>query len=57
MAGRTMPKRMWPVYAEAINTVIGARVSDREATSLSALLDQLLDRTTECTPAGGQVRM
>jgi DNA-binding MarR family transcriptional regulator len=44
-AGRTMRKRMWPVYAEAISTVIGARISDREATSLSSLLDQLVDRT------------
>jgi DNA-binding MarR family transcriptional regulator len=43
-AGRATRKRMWPVYAKAISTVIGARISDREATSLSALLDQLLDR-------------
>ena len=42
--GRAMRKRMWPVYAEAINKVIGARVSDREAMNLSALLDQLIDR-------------
>lgn len=43
--GRLMRKRMWPVYAEAISTVIGARVSDRDAASLGTLLDQLLDRT------------
>jgi len=43
-AGRTMRKRMWPVYAEAISAAIGARISDGEAESLSALLDRLLER-------------
>lgn len=43
-AGRIMRKRMWPVYAEAIGTAIGARISDDEAESLSALLDVLLER-------------
>lgn len=44
-AGHAMRRRMWPVYAEAISTVIGTRVSDCEATNLSALLDRLLART------------
>ena len=42
-AGRAMRKRMWPVYAAALNTVIGRRVSDQEATRLGHLLDRLLD--------------
>lgn len=41
-AGRDLRKRMWPVYAEAINRAVGARVSEREASSLSALLAKLL---------------
>jgi DNA-binding MarR family transcriptional regulator len=42
-AGKAMRKRMWPVYATALNTVIGQRVSDRDATTLGDLLDRLLD--------------
>ena len=42
-AGRAMRRRMWPVYAAALNTVIGRRVSDREATRLGGLLDRLID--------------
>src|SRR3990170_810466 len=38
-AGRAMRRRMWPVYAAALNTVIGRRISDREAASLGGLLD------------------
>jgi DNA-binding MarR family transcriptional regulator len=45
-AGKAMRKRMWPVYAAALNTVIGQRVSDREATALGGLLDRLLDPGT-----------
>ena len=41
-AGRAMRKRMWPVYAAALNAVIGRRISDREATSLGGLLDRLI---------------
>jgi DNA-binding MarR family transcriptional regulator len=42
-AGKAMRKRMWPVYAAALNAVIGQRVSDREAATLGGLLDRLLD--------------
>jgi DNA-binding MarR family transcriptional regulator len=44
-AGKEMRKRMWPVYAEAIHHAVGARVSEREASRLSALLARLLGRT------------
>jgi DNA-binding MarR family transcriptional regulator len=42
-AGRDLRRRMWPVYAAAIDRVIGSRISDREAAGLSALLAKLLD--------------
>jgi DNA-binding MarR family transcriptional regulator len=41
-AGRDLRKRMWPSYAAAIQSVIGSHVSEREASSLSALLAKLL---------------
>ena len=41
-AGRDLRKRMWPSYAAAIQSAIGAHVSEREASSLSALLAKLL---------------
>lgn len=40
--GRDLRKRMWPVYAEAINRAVGARLSERDASSLSALLGRLV---------------
>jgi DNA-binding MarR family transcriptional regulator len=44
-AGKDMRKRMWPVYAEAINRAVGARVTEREASTLSTLLARLLGGT------------
>jgi len=43
-SGREMRRRMWPVYARAIREAVGQRVSEREATSLAALLTKLIDR-------------
>ena len=40
-AGREMRKRMWPVYARAINEAVGRRVSDEEAATLASLLRKL----------------
>src|SRR4051812_30183828 len=42
-SGREMRRRMWPVYAKAINDAVGQRVSEREAASLAALLRKLID--------------
>lgn len=42
-AGKEMRKRMWPVYAAAINGAVGERISEREASGLTALLAKLLD--------------
>jgi DNA-binding MarR family transcriptional regulator len=42
--GREMRKRMWPVYARAIDEAVGRRLPEREAASLAALLRKLVDR-------------
>ena len=42
-SGRTLRRRMWPVYARALDMVIGDRLGATEARSLAALLDKLLD--------------
>jgi DNA-binding MarR family transcriptional regulator len=46
-SGRELRSRMWPVYAAAIGTSVGACLSDEEAASLDKLLSKLLvPRTT-----------
>ncbi|MDJ0895266.1 MAG: MarR family transcriptional regulator [Alphaproteobacteria bacterium] len=40
-SGRTLAKRMWPVYAAAIQRLVGERLSDAEADRLFALLGKL----------------
>ena len=40
--GRTLRKRMWPVYAASINGTIGAALSDREAIQLGFVLDKVI---------------
>lgn len=46
-SGKALRRRMWPVYARALNAAIGDRLGAAEAKTLAALLDKLLD-----TPAG-----
>lgn len=41
--GRDLRRRMWPVYAEAIERYVGAKLTDEEAQNLSALLGQIAD--------------
>jgi len=41
--GRVLRRRMWPVYAESINEIVSSKVSDRDAASLSGLLDRLIE--------------
>jgi DNA-binding MarR family transcriptional regulator len=41
--GRDLQRRMWPVYAEAIERYVGAKLTDAEAERLSDLLGQLSD--------------
>jgi DNA-binding MarR family transcriptional regulator len=41
--GRALRKRMWPIYAEMIGTVVSSKVSDRDATTLSGYLDRLIE--------------
>ena len=40
-AGRAIRRRMWPVYADAIATAVGSRLSESEATVLGDLLGRL----------------
>ncbi len=46
-SGKALRRRMWPVYARALNAAIGDRLAAAEAKALAALLDKLLD-----APAG-----
>jgi DNA-binding MarR family transcriptional regulator len=43
-SGRDLRKRMWPVYARAISSAIGERLSEREAAHLENLLMRLADK-------------
>ena len=40
--GRTLRKRMWPVYAKSISGTIGAAITDREAINLGFVLDKII---------------
>ena len=42
-AGRAVRRRMWPVYARAIEAAVGQRLSGRQAAMLSELLGHLID--------------
>lgn len=39
--GRTVRRRMWPVYADAIEQAVGAKLCDEDAATLAALLGRL----------------
>jgi DNA-binding MarR family transcriptional regulator len=41
-AGRTLRARAWPVYAAAIQSAVGARLTEEEGRTLAALLAKLL---------------
>ena len=41
-AGKAMRLRMWPIYAKAINSAIGNRLTKPEATTLGTLLGKLV---------------
>jgi DNA-binding MarR family transcriptional regulator len=41
-AGRALRQRMWPAYADAIETAVGAKLSDDEHGMLADLLGQLI---------------
>jgi DNA-binding MarR family transcriptional regulator len=42
-AGEDLRRRMWPVYAGAIEAAVGAKLSDAEATTVAALLGRLCE--------------
>ena len=41
--GRNLRRRMWPVYADVIQRVIGSRISERQVKTLNEVLGVLLD--------------
>ena len=43
LSGREMRKRMWPIYGKAITDAVGKHLSEREASSIAALLTKLTD--------------
>lgn len=45
-SGRAMRRRMWPVYARAIEQAIGRHLAAAETRSLDGLLGALLERQT-----------
>jgi DNA-binding MarR family transcriptional regulator len=45
-AGRAMRRRMWPIYARAIEATVGRRLSARQAATLGELLGHLIDEPT-----------
>lgn len=45
-AGRDLRRRMWPVYAAALDTAIASRLSEAEAATLGSLLAKLDRRTS-----------
>jgi len=53
--GRELRRRMWPLYAAAIERYVGAKLTDDEAQRLSELLGQLSDvcRTARARAATG----
>jgi DNA-binding MarR family transcriptional regulator len=45
-AGKHMRRRMWPVYAAAIQGVLGDHLSEKQSEVLDALLGTLIDRSS-----------
>lgn len=39
--GQNLRKRMWPIYAQAIETAVGSRLSAEDAVTLDRLLERL----------------
>jgi DNA-binding MarR family transcriptional regulator len=44
-AGRAIRRRMWPVYAAAIEDALGRHLSAKQAESLDALMGALIDKS------------
>lgn len=42
-AGRALRRRMWPVYAGAIEAAVGSRLTEAEAAALAALLGRIAE--------------
>lgn len=45
-AGRAIRRKMWPVYAQAIDTAVGQHLSGKEAEALDGVLGILIEKNT-----------
>ena len=45
-AGKAMRRKMWPVYAQAIELAIGQHLTGAEAEALDGLLGKLIEKNT-----------
>lgn len=43
-AGRALRRKMWPIYARAIESAVGRHLSDTQAEALEKILGQLVDQ-------------
>jgi len=49
--GRKLRRRMWPIYAGAIEAAVGSRLSEPEAATLAALLNRLSGTRDHAAPS------
>jgi DNA-binding MarR family transcriptional regulator len=45
-AGRAIRRKMWPVYAKAIESAVGQHLTGKEAEALDGLLGKLIEKNT-----------
>jgi DNA-binding MarR family transcriptional regulator len=45
-AGKAIRRKMWPVYARAIEAAVGSHLSAKEAEALDGLLGMLIEKST-----------
>ncbi len=45
-AGRAIRRKMWPVYAKAIESAVGQHLTGKEAEALDSLLGKLIEKNT-----------
>ena len=45
-AGKAMRRKMWPFYAQAIESAVGQHLSGKEAEALDGLLGKLIEKNT-----------
>jgi DNA-binding MarR family transcriptional regulator len=46
-SGKDIRRRMWPIYAEAIQSAMGCHISEEQAETLNTILGVLLDKSLD----------